>query len=198
MGTRTVRTRRIRLVSTAVALAASTACGATGPHAGLALPDVAEPIEPTSLPEVAATSSDAAVPVADASAVRPAPRGNDVATHGTVVVEPVTADDAAVRLDPPEPDPVEIDEQPASEQIEQVWLDLAECESNQRWDYNGSSGYDGGLQFHPNTWTSVGGDDFAPFAWQATPVEQVTVAKRLLEVQGWGAWPACSRKLGLR
>ena len=82
--------------------------------------------------------------------------------------------------------------------IEQVWLDLAECESNQRWAYNGSSGYDGGLQFSPTTWRAVGGTDFAEYAWQATPFEQVAVAERLLEVQGWGAWPTCSRKLGLR
>ncbi|MFK8025794.1 MAG: transglycosylase family protein, partial [Ilumatobacter sp.] len=95
------------------------------------------------------------------------------------------------------PAPPDVSAAPEAE-IEQVWLDLAECESNQRWDYNGPSGYDGGLQFLPATWVGVGGRDFAEFAWQATPLEQVTVAKRLLEIQGWGAWPACSRKLGLR
>lgn len=115
--------------------------------------------------------------------------------------KPVIADRPAIRVDPPVIDLEEVDEDVDTDrtmQIEQVWLDLAECESNQRWDYNGSSGYDGGLQFLPSTWRGVGGTDFAEYAWQATPFEQVTVAKRLLEVQGWGAWPTCSRKLGLR
>lgn len=107
----------------------------------------------------------------------------------------VLARQPAVRLAPPVPE--EIDDGTTAG-IEQVWLDVAECESNQRWAYNGSSGYDGGLQFSPSSWRGVGGTDFAEYAWQATPREQVTVAERLLDVQGWGAWPTCARKLGLR
>ena len=116
----------------------------------------------------------------------------------------VNADRPATRIAPPvidiAPPVIELEEsdEDGTLQIEQVWLDLAECESNQRWDYNGSSGFDGGLQFLPATWRGVGGTDFAEYAWQATPFEQVTVAERLLDVQGWGAWPTCSRKLGLR
>ncbi len=79
-----------------------------------------------------------------------------------------------------------------------VWQRLASCESGGRWDYNGSSGYDGGLQFSPTTWRSFNGTDFAPYAYQATPSQQITVAKRVLKGQGWGAWPSCSSKLGLR
>ena len=32
----------------------------------------------------------------------------------------------------------------------------------------------------------------------ATPAEQVTVGKRIRDDVGWGAWPACSLRLGLR
>lgn len=32
----------------------------------------------------------------------------------------------------------------------------------------------------------------------ATPLDQMWAAEVLLGFQGWGAWPACSRKLGLR
>jgi hypothetical protein len=79
-----------------------------------------------------------------------------------------------------------------------IWLRLAVCESGSRWDYNGSSGYDGGLQFSPRTWTAMGGGEFAPYAWQASMVEQMVVAERTLDAQGWGAWPTCARRLGLR
>ena len=79
-----------------------------------------------------------------------------------------------------------------------VWDRLAECESGQSWSYNGGSGYDGGLQFAPSTWRGFGGEEFAPFAHQATREQQIVVAQRVLESQGWRAWPACSRKLGLR
>ena len=79
-----------------------------------------------------------------------------------------------------------------------VWDRLAECESGQSWSYNGGSGYDGGLQFHPATWRGFGGQEFAEFAHQATREQQIIVAQRVLESQGWRAWPACSRKLGLR
>ena len=79
-----------------------------------------------------------------------------------------------------------------------IWIRLAECESGSRWGYDGSSGYDGGLQFHPSTWRANGGEEFAPYAWGATALEQMYVAERTLDRQGWGAWPACSRELGLR
>lgn len=79
-----------------------------------------------------------------------------------------------------------------------IWLRLAGCESGSRWAYNGGSGYDGGLQFSPRSWTAMGGGEFAQYAWQATPLQQMMVAERLLDEQGWRAWPTCSRKLGLR
>lgn len=76
-----------------------------------------------------------------------------------------------------------------------IWDQLASCESGQRWDYNGPSGYDGGLQFSPSTWNAMNtGYDFA---WQAPREVQIAAASRLQARSGWGQWPACARKLGL-
>lgn len=86
----------------------------------------------------------------------------------------------------------------AGEPVRDVWSALADCESDGRWAYNGPSGFDGGLQFHPATWAEFAPDGFPPFAWQASRGEQIAVAERVLAVQGWSAWPACSRKVGLR
>jgi hypothetical protein len=86
---------------------------------------------------------------------------------------------------------------PAPEHYDQ-WVRLAVCESGSRWSYNGGSGFDGGLQFSPGTWTAMGGGEFAQYAWGASAVEQMIVAERVLDAQGWRAWPTCSRRLGLR
>lgn len=75
-----------------------------------------------------------------------------------------------------------------------VWDRLAECESGGDWDISTGNGYSGGLQFAPSTWRAFGGDGSAANASRA---EQIAVAKRVQDVQGWGAWPACSEKLGL-
>ena len=79
-----------------------------------------------------------------------------------------------------------------------VWDRLAQCESNGDWDYNGASGFDGGLQFHPDTWTAYKPADYPAYAYEATRAQQILVAERVLAAQGWGAWPACSAELGLR
>jgi hypothetical protein len=86
--------------------------------------------------------------------------------------------------------------QAAQQQIDPVWDRLAQCESGGRWHID--SRYDGGLQFHPDTWRAYGGTEFAAYAHQATREQQITVAHRLVDDTGWGAWPHCSRKLGLR
>ncbi|MGI9658051.1 MAG: transglycosylase family protein, partial [Gaiellaceae bacterium] len=70
-----------------------------------------------------------------------------------------------------------------------VWGRLAACESNGRWAYNGSVIFDGGLQFHPQTWSSYRLRGYPPYAWQATPAQQIRVAKLVQRAQGWRAWP---------
>lgn len=80
-----------------------------------------------------------------------------------------------------------------------VWDDLAQCESGGDWAHSGGSdSFDGGLQFHVGTWRSYGGTAYADRAYNATREQQIAIAEKVLADVGWGAWPACSRKLGLR
>jgi hypothetical protein len=79
-----------------------------------------------------------------------------------------------------------------------VWKDLAGCESTGRWNANTGNGYYGGLQQDLGFWRRYGGLAYAPRPDLATPSAQVVVAQRGQAVQGWAAWPACSRRLGLR
>ena len=79
-----------------------------------------------------------------------------------------------------------------------VWDSLAQCESGGNWSINNGNGYHGGLQFHPQTWNSYGGQQYAPYAYQATREQQIAVAEKVQAGQGWGAWPACTSKLGIR
>jgi resuscitation-promoting factor RpfA len=76
-----------------------------------------------------------------------------------------------------------------------VWDKLAQCESGGNWKINTGNGFYGGLQFTPRTWRAFGGKGMPH---QASRGEQIAVAERVLAGQGWKAWPACSRKLGLR
>ena len=126
---------------------------------------------------------------------------------------------------PPEPVP-EPDSEPAeptaTDGIDAHWLELARCESGNwhdgsasfsdpiRWDWGapgtelppwGTQLHHGGLQFAPSTWDWVAPDvldDPPRHAYDATPHEQVAVAAEVQARQGWGAWPVCSRKVGLR
>lgn len=95
----------------------------------------------------------------------------------------------------PEPEPVQPDTQNAPTG---VWDRLAQCESGGDWSINTGNGFYGGLQFHPGTWARYGGHKFAPNAHQASRDQEIVIAERVLAREGWGAWPACSRKLGLR
>lgn len=100
------------------------------------------------------------------------------------------------------------------------WSTLADCESGDwldggaefiegsaRWNWGspdmnvpkwGTDNFHGGLQFHPNTWTWLKPDHFPEYAYEATVEQQIAVARRVFEAQGWEAWPVCSRKIGLR
>lgn len=99
-------------------------------------------------------------------------------------------------------------EQPLS-----VWLRIADCESGEwdaqadpipgsaEWSYGAETDrhrFEGGLHFEPSTWEEFREPGMPDHAGEATPVAQVVVAERVLEQQGWRAWPVCSKKLGLR
>lgn len=93
----------------------------------------------------------------------------------------------------PQPKPV-----PVSHQEAGVWDAIAQCESGGNWSINTGNGYHGGLQFHPQTWNAHGGNQYASRADLATREQQIEIAKRVQASQGWGAWPACTSRLGLR
>lgn len=78
-----------------------------------------------------------------------------------------------------------------------AWDALAQCESGGNWQINTGNGYYGGVQFDPDTWNAYGGQDFAARADLATREEQIVVAERTLQGQGWGAWPNCSITAGV-
>ena len=79
-----------------------------------------------------------------------------------------------------------------------VWDRLAYCESTGRWWANTGNGYFGGLQMDMTFWRRHGGLQYAPRPDLATRSQQIAVAIVGQSVQGWGAWPVCSRVAGLR
>jgi hypothetical protein len=82
----------------------------------------------------------------------------------------------------------------ANAAADSTWDRLAQCESSGNWNINTGNGFSGGLQFTPSTWQAFGGQG-AP--QNATREQQIAVAEKVLAAQGWNAWPACSKKLGL-
>lgn len=76
-----------------------------------------------------------------------------------------------------------------------VWDQLAQCESGGNWSINTGNGFYGGLQFTISSWQATGGSGLPS---DASREEQIMRAEKLLAMQGWGAWPACTSKLGLR
>ncbi|GAA0512757.1 hypothetical protein GCM10009545_13530 [Saccharopolyspora thermophila] len=79
-----------------------------------------------------------------------------------------------------------------------VWDRLAKCESGGNWHANTGNGYYGGLQFKRSTWASYGGERFHRYPHRATREQQIVIAEALRAARGgFGAWPACARKLGL-
>jgi hypothetical protein len=79
-----------------------------------------------------------------------------------------------------------------------LWDALARCEAGGDWTADTGNGYAGGLQFAPSTWHGFGGGSYSRSAAVASREEQIAVAEIVLAAQGWNAWPACSRLLGLR
>ncbi|HEY2206391.1 MAG TPA: transglycosylase family protein [Pseudonocardia sp.] len=79
-----------------------------------------------------------------------------------------------------------------------VWDQVAKCESGGNWQINTGNGFQGGLQFTQSTWRSFGGSQFASSANKASREQQIAVAEKVLAGQGWNAWPVCSRKAGAR
>ena len=76
-----------------------------------------------------------------------------------------------------------------------VWAQLRQCESGGNYSTNTGNGFSGAYQFTQQTWNSVG---MSGCPASASPAQQDAAAQKLQAQQGWGPWPACSAKLGLR
>lgn len=76
-----------------------------------------------------------------------------------------------------------------------VWDRLAQCEAGGNWAINTGNGFYGGLQFTLSSWRAVGGTGMPN---DASREEQIARGQMLQARQGWGAWPACTAKLGIR
>ncbi len=86
---------------------------------------------------------------------------------------------------------------PAEAASDRTWNRLAQCESGGRWHINTGNGYYGGLQFSASTWRGYGGGKYADYAHRASREQQIRIAEKVQNGQGWGAWPSCSSQLGL-
>jgi hypothetical protein len=78
-----------------------------------------------------------------------------------------------------------------------TWDRLAVCETGGNWRHYNST-YQGGLGFYHGSW-----DAYRPRGWPfdahvASREEQIVVGELIYADVGWGAWPACSIRLGLR
>lgn len=76
-----------------------------------------------------------------------------------------------------------------------VWGALARCESGGNPRTNTGNGYYGLYQFTASTWHAMGGKSLPH---RNSGAEQTKRAQILQDRAGWGQWPACTRKLGLR
>jgi len=76
------------------------------------------------------------------------------------------------------------------------WKQIAMCESSMNPQAISPTGkYMGLFQFSQASWEFVG-QQGKPH--EANWVTQYKAARDLHKIQGWKAWPTCSRKLGLR
>jgi resuscitation-promoting factor RpfB len=156
----------------------------------------AEPVDPPGSPTVTLVDTDAPTV--------PEPPSDEAADADT-------SDEDAVPAETGE------DDEGDDEQSEPaVWDDLADCESGDwdrdgdpipgtaRWDYGlefaheGFELFEGGLNFHPDTWDEFRDPQMPDHAGHADREQEIVVGERVLEAQGWGAWPVCSEMLGLR
>ena len=188
-----VRRLRSAAALTALGLAATAAAGAAATSSNdtaavRAADPASRPVVEVVTNSVVTSSplSDRLLIAASADEVEPAPEPENVAAEAA----------------PPEP-------APEPEPQRSVWDRVADCESGS-WTGNGgfvegsanwsatAGMFEGGLQFHPDTWDAYKDPGMPGAAYEASRAQQIAVGERVLAAQGWGAWPVCSRKLGLR
>ncbi|MGB6181836.1 MAG: transglycosylase family protein [Rhodococcus sp. (in: high G+C Gram-positive bacteria)] len=131
--------------------------------------------------------------------------GEQNATYAVKKVDGVEVSRSLIAADvtaPPVPTTVRVGTKPGTEvppvQNGAIWDALAQCEATGNWAINTGNGFFGGVQFDQNTWERQGGLKYAPRADLATREEQIAIATQTQQTQGWGAWPSCTSRLGLR
>ncbi|MEW1865572.1 transglycosylase family protein [Streptomyces sp. NPDC088194] len=197
-GVRRITLARIRGPRAAAAVAVLGACAllplvtqpaAAAPAAQKAAvaPGRSRPADPAA-PAAPAASTVSAVPLADAMSAAAAPAAAHAAAAPAVAAAATTHTTSTTAA---APRVVTFTRQRS------VWDDLAMCESSGNWQINSGNGFYGGLQFWQPTWELFGGLKYARRADLATPQHQIDIAEAVLRVQGWSAWPACSRRIGM-
>jgi LysM repeat protein len=137
-------------------------------------PDLIYPGQTLRIPAETEQLAARALPVNAPVAVQ-----SEVATNASAGTAPVIKTSFAANFDPG---------------TGSVWDRIAACESGGNWSISTGNGFYGGLQFTLGSWSGVGGSGNPA---NASREEQIARAEILQSRQGWGAWPACSAKLGL-
>jgi len=163
--------------------------------------DTTVPLPPYFPPEMRVTApkspapTDEVVAVADEAGVDPVDLQGAVNTTGVPAKEYVYS---VGDLQRPQPAAKFSATTAAAPAAYGVWDRLAACESTSNWRANTGNGYYGGLQEDMAFWRNHGGMAYANRPDLASREAQIAVAQTGLAAQGWGAWPNCSRRLGLR
>lgn len=177
---------------TAVALLAATFTTAAAYAEGDALSDTAvgadAPKSAAAVPVAPPTIEDEVAQLADEVGVSPLALQGAV---NTVKVPPKAYLIHEGLIEPPAPPP------PPPLTISGSWAALAQCESGGNPRTNTGNGYYGMFQEDRDFWANYGNHAYArPDLAPAS--EQLAAAQRGMAAQGPGAWPVCSRRIGMR
>lgn len=179
-------TEPVMVAGSIAALIAVSAMGGSSPAPTSQAMDTTERVDTERASRGALTSAERAAWTTPTPTVAPTTAPPETTTTTT---EPPATTTTTTTAPPPPPEP-EPDAGPAGDD---VWQRLANCESGGT---NHSSGpYYGYFQFLPSTWTSVGGTGLPSDHDYET---QKSFAQKLQARSGWGQWPACTSKLGIR
>ena len=180
---RTVKVGVLAIVAVGLAATVVSAAPASAPtRDAIVAPPPAEPVRIANPDHVAVVAFGARLSRVGADVTLPPP------TTPTTAAPTTTTTTTA-----PPPPPTTAPPAPVSNGS--VWDALARCESGGNWAINTGNGYYGGLQFSLSSWQAVGGTGYPH---QASRETQIAMGERLRASGGWGHWPHCSRKLGLR
>jgi resuscitation-promoting factor RpfB len=152
-----------------------------------------------SIPHETVEVDDPSAYEGEETVVKPGRAGEKVITYSVTFVDGKEAERKKLNT--------EVTRQPVTEKVKVgtkkrpsvagggVWDKLAQCEAGGNWAINTGNGYYGGLQFSLGTWQAHGGSGLPS---DASREEQIAIGKKVQASQGWGAWPSCTSRLGLR